>query len=155
MQGRTTGLISNNGATMRHKGLTLGQGILRAYLVLWLLWALILAFSSHKALLTSVGVTYWTEESVSERSKVKHEAEYKALDCDNPIRRGTEQCTFLSVMMNSFPLNDIVTNEDTLFATRAFLLGAVTVPIAVLLVGFLLWILTKWVIRGFVSNDEK
>lgn len=140
---------------MKLQGLTLGRGVLRVYLLLWLLWALVLAFSSHKELLTSTGVTYWTEASVSERLKLKHEAEYRALDCDNSMKSRTQKCEFLYVMMRSSPVEGIVTEENAVFATRVFLLGAVVIPIAVLFVGLLLWFSMKWVFRGFVSNNQK
>ena len=135
---------------MKLQGLTLGRGVLRVYLVLWLLWALVIAFSSHKALLTAVGVTYWTPESVMERNRL----EFDTLGCTDPIRSKSEECVSFSPQ-GDYLTNDVVTKDDVDHALTAFLLGVVVLPIAILTVGVLLWFLTKWVVRGFLSNHEK
>jgi len=140
---------------MRFEGLTLGRGLLRAYLVLWLLWALFFAFSSHKALLTAIGVTYWTPESVMERSRLEHEAEYKEIDCDNATKEFNKKCFELHVLMTSIPLGSFVTQEDAKSASRIFLHAAIVIPLLIFFAGSFMWFLLTWVISGFVGSNKK
>lgn len=135
---------------MKLQNLTLGRGVLRVYLVVWLLWALFFAFSSHKALLTAVGVTYWTPESAMERSRL----EFEELGCKDPVKSKSEECVSLPPA-GMYPANDVVTEEDVDFAVTTFLLGTLVLPIAGLLIGLLLWFLTKWVVQGFVNKDGR
>ena len=43
--------------------ITVGKGLIRVFLVLWLVWVSVLIFTIHKALLIAAGVTYWMPES--------------------------------------------------------------------------------------------
>lgn len=135
---------------MKLQGLTLGRGILRAYLVLWLLWALFLAFSNHKALLTAVGVTYWTPESAMERDRL----EFEELGCNDPIKTKKEECSSLLPPGFVF-MNDVMTEKEVDLAVTDFFLGTLVLPMVGLLLGVLLWFLTKWVVQGFVNKDRR
>ena len=141
--------------TMKFEGLTLGRGILRVYMVLWLCWVLVLFFSSHRELLTSVGVTYWTEQSIVERQRLERVEDYKAIDCSTTTKERDERCFALEVEMHSVLIEGVVSQDDASFALKIFMYSGVFVPIVFLFAGLFVWFLTKWVINGFVGSNKK
>jgi hypothetical protein len=141
--------------TMKFEGLTLGRGVLRVYMVLWLCWVLVLSFFSHKELLTSVGVTYWSEQSAIERQIVELEPLYELFDCNTNWEKNKKECADLYIEMHSVPIGSVVTKDDAKNALETFMYNAVAIPIAVLFAGFVIWFLAKWVINGFVGVGKK
>jgi hypothetical protein len=140
---------------MNFTGLTLGRGVLRLYIVLWLCWVLVLFFSNHRALLTSVGVSYWGEESVAERHRTESEEKYKAHGCDDTTREKVEGCYLLYIDTLSIPVGVGVTKDDAEYASKVFVYSGVIIPLVFLLSGFFLWFLAKWGMNGFLGSSKK
>ena len=141
---------------MRFGGLTLGRGFLRVYIVMWLCWVMVLIFFSYRELLTSVGMTYWTEQSVIERQVVELEPLYELIGCNTANLGGNKkECADLYIEMHSVPMGDVVTQDDAKNALKTFMYNGVVIPIAVLFAGFIMSFLARWVINGFMGAGKK
>jgi len=133
------------------RSLTIGRGLLRIYLVIWMCGLLVLSFFIHKELLTSLGVTYWTEEAVLARERLK----YEALGCNEETNKRSYACSQLLNPNIAIPLEGWIDHDEAEHTVKLFLLAGVLLPLILLLAATILWYLLKWAIDGFFSNHTK
>jgi hypothetical protein len=125
--------------------ITVGKGLIRVFLVLWLVWVSVLTFTSHKALLTAAGVSYWTETAAIERNR----AERKEVGCDDAsVTRTETDC----LPDGDYLSNEVIGEGEVKDALTAFFLGGFLLPLGILTALVTLWFLGRWAMSGFYSR---
>jgi hypothetical protein len=113
--------------------LNIVKRLLRIYLTIWLMLSAILLIQTYKGVLTVVGLTYWTEQSVRDRSFVECQKNENSIDC-------------LSVPANN------PTDKELKKQANMFIWGAVVIPLAILFLGWVFNFFIRWIKRGFLDN---
>jgi hypothetical protein len=138
---------SNPKRMMATKGINVGKGLLRLYLVLWLLLAVASLVGGHREVLTYLGSTYWSAEKVVQRQK--EEFQKKMNDCKSEdCRKRLQDSTF-----TEFP--SAVATVDLDEAKRSVELFAylvLVVPAVLLVVLLTLFKLLAWAFAGFKAH---
>jgi hypothetical protein len=123
--------------------INLGKGLLRLYLVLWILWVIVILDYNHKALAPHVGITYWTVEDFDLRAKVDKETCNKKTTLPND-----DICTLLKHSRPIAPF-DYPSNEEIEKAPRDFFDLGIVVPFILLFIFTGIYMALKWIFKGF------
>ena len=116
----------------------MGKGLLRLFFALWLVWIVIGVGDTYKELATYAGYDGWTVEKALERNEIKYGAECEA----NP---SSSSCIWLS----SVAVDEIVNEAGVKRKVSGFVDMALIVPLIFLLFFTFIFMLGKWVVRGF------
>jgi hypothetical protein len=117
----------------------MGKGLLRLFLALWLVWIVIGVADAYKEIATYMGSEQWSVEKATEKNIKRHEAECNV----NP------SSLICKISGSSYSPNDVVNEADAKRKVRAFIDVVTIAPLILLLSLFFIYMLGKWVVRGF------
>ena len=122
----------------------LGRGLLRLYLVLWLVWASVCGATAYRELATYLGYDHWTLEKAAERWGLRWDVECKG-------RPSSLECP----PRDFIPSNYFVSEDQVRIVVPMFIDAAIKLPFIVLMALFICFRLLSWVIAGFKKDGEK
>lgn len=122
----------------------LGKGLLRLYLVLWMLIAITSLVGGHREVMTYLGSTHWSHETVVQRQK--DEFQRKNKDCT------TKECQDRAFWEKFPEASELVDPEKAKESVELFAFLVLVVPAALLLVLVVIFKLLAWAFAGFKTN---
>lgn len=121
----------------------IGRGLLRLFIALWIIWIAFGVADSYKELATFAGYDGWTVQKALERNRIEYGPECAA----NPA-------SFACIHMNSVRADEVVRDADVLYKVNGFFLVMIVVPFVVLIMLIAMYMLGKWVIKGFHKHEK-
>lgn len=110
-----------------------GRGLLRLYLVVWMLIAIASLVGGHREVMTYLGSTYWSAENIDQRQK---------RDCK------TEECWKPPASDGAETVEPAKAKESV----ELFAILVLAVPAVLLLVMVVIFKLLAWAFAGFKTN---
>ncbi|WP_305632216.1 hypothetical protein [Methyloversatilis sp.] len=124
--------------------LNIGKGLLRLYLVFWMLLAIASLVGSLREVMTYLGSTHWSVEKVVQRQK--EEFQRKNKDCT------TKECQDRAFWEQFPDAEKVVDPEKAKASVELAVILVLAVPAALLLVLIMIFKLLAWAFAGFKTN---
>ena len=124
--------------------LNIGKGLLRLYLVFWMLLAIASLVGSLREVMTYLGSTHWSVEKVVQRQK--EEFQRKNKDCT------TKECQDRAFWEQFPDAEKVVDPEKAKASVELAVIVVLAVPAALLLVLIMIFKLLAWAFAGFKTN---
>ncbi|MFH1814081.1 MAG: hypothetical protein ABIF28_07910 [Pseudomonadota bacterium] len=124
--------------------LNIGKGLLRLYLVFWMLLATASLVGSLREVMTYLGSTHWSVEKVVQRQK--EEFQRKNKDCT------TQECQDRAFWEQFPDAEKVVDPEKAKASVELAVILVLAVPAALLLVLIMIFKLLAWAFAGFKTN---
>ena len=122
----------------------LGRGLLRLYLVVWMLIAVATLVGGHREALTYLGSTYWNAEKVVQRQKLAFNEKYP--DCTS------KECLDQAFFQEFPESSQVVDPQNAKESVELFGFLVLVVPAALLLVLVVIFKMLAWAVAGFRTN---
>jgi preprotein translocase subunit SecF len=124
--------------------LNIGKGLLRLYLVFWMLLVIASLVGSLREVMTYLGSTHWSVEKVVQRQE--EEFQRKNKDCT------TKECQKMSAIDLAPAADKVVDPEKAKASVELAVILVLAVPAALLLVLIMIFKLLAWAFAGFKTN---
>jgi hypothetical protein len=128
----------------RLKNITFLRGIIRVYLVLWVLWTLFLVASYHREVFTASGSDYWSREKIYFRGR---ELCKKCGDQSQGLFEVCPSSDDCEVLKYSVPVG--INKEDARQTGIDLIYLTLILPAAFGIFGMIIVFLVRWALAGF------
>lgn len=126
----------------------LGKGLLRLYLVVWMLIAIASLVGGHREVMTYLGSTHWSLEEAGQRQEEEFQKQVNECKSEECRKRLQDKAWYLTAPESA----QVIDPEKAKESVELFAFLVLVVPAALLLVLVVIFKLLAWAFAGFKTN---